>query len=62
MASIITLPNNKFRAEVRKQQTLIKSKTFSSRHQADKWGNKIDSQIELILKIKPKKIIAQESK
>jgi len=38
MATIHKLPNNKFRAEVRKNQSTIKTKTFSVLQQAEDWG------------------------
>ena len=57
MATIRKLPNNKLRTEIRKKHSSITSKTFSSRQQAVKWGNVIDTQIEVILNIKPKKLL-----
>ena len=39
MATIRKLPNNKFRADVRKLQTSIRSKTFYTRERAEAWGN-----------------------
>lgn len=56
MASIRKLSNGKFRTEIRKLQSTIKSKTFSTQLQAEKWGSKLDKQIKAILKIKPNKL------
>ena len=57
MATIRKLPNNKFRAEIRKNQSTIKTKTFSVLQQAEDWGNELDDQITTILNIKPKKLL-----
>ena len=51
MATIRNLPNNKFRTEVRKKLTTIKSKTFTTRQRAEAWGNELDNKINLILEI-----------
>ncbi len=56
MATIRKLPNNKFRTEIRKFQSTIKTKTFPTRQQAEKWGNKLDKQVNAILRIKPGKL------
>lgn len=42
MATIRSLPNSKFRTEVRKKLTTIKTKTFSTRQRAEAWGNELD--------------------
>ena len=57
MATIRKLSNNKFRAEIRKLQTTITTKTFPTRLQAEKWGNNLDYQINTILNIKPSKLV-----
>ena len=41
MATIRKLPNNKFRAEIRKNQSTIKTKTFSDLQSAEDWGNEV---------------------
>jgi integrase len=56
MAFIRTLPNGKFRAEVRKNYTSIQSKTFSTLKQAEHWADSIEENIETILNLKPKKL------
>ncbi len=56
MASIRKLSNGKFRAEIRKLQSTITTKTFPTQRQAEKWGNRLDKQIKEILKIKPSKL------
>lgn len=48
MATIRKLPNNKFRAEVRKNQSTIKTKTFPSLKLAEEWGDELDDQIDTI--------------
>lgn len=57
MATIRKLPNSKFRTEVRKNQSTIKSKTFSDLQLAEDWGHELDTQITTILNIKPKKLL-----
>jgi len=53
MSTLRKLPNNKFRTEVRKKLTTIKSKNFPTRHSAEAWGNELDRKIDLILEIEP---------
>lgn len=56
MAYIRTLPNGKYRAEIRKNQISIQNKTFIDRSHAEQWATDFDNQIETILSIKPKKL------
>ena len=44
MATIRKLSPNKFRTEVHKLQSTIKTKTFPTRLQAEKWENNVDNQ------------------
>ncbi len=56
MSYIRTLPNGKFRAEVRENYTSIQSKTFSTLKQAERWADDIEENIETILKLNPRKL------
>ena len=56
MATIRKTSNNKFRVDIRKNQSNIKSKTFSTLKQAEAWGSEIDVQINKILSISPSKL------
>jgi len=56
MSYIRTLPNGKYRAEIRKKQTSIQNKTFPNKSEAEQWANDFENKIETILSIKPKKL------
>jgi len=56
MAHIRTLPNGKFRAEIRKNYTTIRNKTFADKSEAEQWSNDFERQIKFILSIKSKKL------
>jgi len=56
MSYIRTLPNGKYRVEIRKKQISIQNKTFGNKLEAEQWANDFESKIELILSIKSKKI------
>ena len=56
MANICKLSNNRYRADIRKCRTFIQSKTFSTKQQAEEYVCDIESNIDSILSIKPKKI------
>jgi integrase len=56
MAYIRTLPNGKYRVEIRKNQKTIQNKTFADKSQAEHWAADFEKQIESILSIGPKKL------
>jgi len=56
MSYIRTLPNGKYRAEIRKKQTSIQNKTFVNKSDAEKWAKDFERKIETILSVKPKKL------
>jgi len=56
MAHIRKLSSSKFRTEIRKSCTFISSKTFNSLKEAEAYACEIESQIDSILSLKPKKI------
>ncbi|MEE9339422.1 MAG: tyrosine-type recombinase/integrase [Methylococcaceae bacterium] len=56
MATIRNLPNGKYRADIRRQNTFIQAKTFISKNQAEQYKDEIESCIDSILNLKPKKI------
>ena len=56
MATIRTLPNGKYRTDIRRKNTFIQAKTFISKNQAEQYRDEIESCIDSILNLKPKKI------
>jgi len=56
MSYIRKLSNGKYRAEIRKNQTTIKNKTFIEKSEAELWANDFECKIEKILSIKTKKL------
>lgn len=56
MATIRNLPNGKYRADIRKKNTFIQAKTFTTKNQAKQYISEIESNIDSILNLKPKKI------
>jgi hypothetical protein len=56
MATIRKLSNSKFRADIRKNYTLIQAKTFLSKKQAEQLAADIDANIEYILALTPSKL------
>ena len=56
MATIRNLSNGKYRADIRRQNTFIQAKTFTSKKQAEQYRDEIESCIDSILNLKPKKI------
>lgn len=56
MPYIRKLPNGKYRVEISKNYTAIKTKTFTKKADAELWADDFESNIETILSIKPKKL------
>ncbi|HIF60711.1 MAG TPA: site-specific integrase [Rhodospirillales bacterium] len=56
MATIRALPNGKYRTDIRKKNSFIQAKTFNTKQQAEQYACDIESNIDSILSIKPKKI------
>jgi len=56
MATIRTLSNNKFRADIRRNNKFIQAKTFSTKRLATQWAAGVEANIETILNLKPKKL------
>jgi integrase len=56
MSYIRKLPNGKYRAEISKNYTSIKSKTFQTQKLAKQWAASVEKNINIILNIKPKKL------
>lgn len=56
MATIRNLPNGKYRTDIRRKNTFIQAKTFTSKKQAELYRDEIESSIDVILNLKPKKI------
>jgi hypothetical protein len=49
MATIRKNSNGKYRADIRKNYTLIQAKTFLTKKQAELWASEMDVNIEAIL-------------
>ncbi len=56
MATIRNLSNGKYRTDIRRKNTFIQAKTFTSKNQAEQYRDEIESCIDSILNLKPKKI------
>lgn len=56
MATIRRLPSGKYRTDIRKKNTFIQAKTFNTKQQAEVYACEIESNIDSILSLKPKKI------
>jgi len=56
MSYIRKLSNGKYRAEIRKNQTTIKNKTFIKKTDAEQWADDFECKIDIILSINPKKL------
>ncbi len=56
MATIRVLPNGKYRTDIRKKNTFIQAKTFTTKKQAEQYACDIESNIDSILSLKSKKI------
>jgi integrase len=56
MATFRKLSNGRYRTDIRKNRTFIIAKTFNTKIQAEQFACEIESNIDSILSIKPKKI------
>ncbi|MCK5869060.1 integrase [Methylococcaceae bacterium CS1] len=56
MATFRKLSNGKYRADVRKNGSFIQAKTFNTKQQAEEFSASLESSIDSILRLKPKKI------
>lgn len=56
MAHIRKITSGKYRADIRKNQTFIQSKTFTEKKKAEIWSSEIDQNIQVILSLTPKKL------
>ena len=56
MATIRKLSPIKFRADIRRNNTFVQSKTFPTKQQAISWSEDVESNIKTILSLKPKQL------
>ncbi len=56
MATIRVLPNGKYRADIRKNSSFIQAKTFILKEQAEQYAVELETNIDSILNLKPKKL------
>ena len=56
MATIRKLPNGKYRTDIRKNNSFIQAKTFILKEQAEQYAVELETNIDSILNLKPKKL------